>query len=407
VWGVDGTTALANFSGVEVLDNGNLSSVVASDITIRTNVIANNTGLGVAVHRSTNLTNTVLGIIISKNIIRNNTGLPIDLYNGAASDGVTANDALDVDTGANNLQNYPVLTTATGNGTTVATPYSVNSEPNKNFTLEFFQATACNASGHGGADVYLGTVNVVTDASGNASGTASFASALVSGFINATATNIVNGTSEFSICAPLSGPLVNVLLTVTKSGTGSGTVTGIGITCGADCSESLAQNSVVVLSAAATVGSTFIGWSGGGCSGTSTCSVTLTAAQTVNAQFNITPVANVTLSVTQSGTGLGTITGPGINCGADCSEPFALGTVVTLTATANAGNVFIGWSGGGCSGTGTCVLTIAAAPAPATVNAQFAAAPPPIAAVTVPTLNPLLLLALAGLLACGARRRSA
>ncbi len=377
-----------------------------TNLTIRNNTIANGTGVGMSVTRG-NSANVVLGVVISQNVIRNNTGLGIDLSKTFSADGVTANDALDADTGANNLQNFPVLTTATGNGTTVATPYTFNSEPNKNFALEFFQAAACNGSGHGGADVYLGTVNVVTDASGNASGTASFASALVTGFVNATATHAVNGTSEFSTCVTLNVPVVNVLLTVTKSGTGSGTVTGIGITCGADCSESLAQNSVVVLTAAATVGSSFIGWSGGGCSGTSTCSVTMTAAQTVNAQFNITPVANVTLSVTQSGTGLGTITGPGINCGADCSEPFAPGTVVTLTATANAGNVFIGWSGGGCTGNGTCVITIAAAAAPPTVNAQFAAAPPPIAAVTVPTLNPLLLLALAGLLAFGARRRSA
>ena len=312
--GVDGTTAIPNFSGVEVLDNSNLSGVMANDIIIRNNVIANSSGTGVAVHRSTNVTNTVVGISISKNIIRNITGLPIDLYNGTATNGVTVNDALDADTGANNLQNYPVLVTANGNGATVATPYTFNSEPNKSFDLEFFQTGTCNASGHGGAELYLGTTNVTTDASGNASGTASFASTLVTGFISATATNAVNGTSEFSTCVTLNVPVVNVLLTVTKSGIGTGTVTGTGI-----------------------------------------------------------------------------------NCGADCNEPFAPGTVVTLTATVAAGSVFIGWSGGGCSGTGTCVLTISSAAVPPPVNAQFDAAPPPppTAAVQVPTLHSALIALLA------------
>ena len=295
--GADGTTALANFIGIDVSDSINVSGTGTSDITIRNNVIANTTGTGVTVHRSTNVTNTVVGIAISKNIIRNSTGLPIDLYNGVASDGVTANDAKDVDTGANNLQNYPVLATANGNGVTVATPYTFNSEPNQNFVLEFFRAASCNASGHGGAEVYLGTVNVTTDASGNAAGTASFASALTTGFISATATHAVNGTSEFSTCVTLNVPVVNVLLTVNKTGTGAGTVTGTGIACGLDCSESVAPNTVVTLTAAATAGSTFVGWSGGGCSGTAACNVTVSAATTVSAQFDAAAIPSPVVAV--------------------------------------------------------------------------------------------------------------
>ena len=295
--GTDGTTAIANSSGIFVTDNSNVSGAAAFDITIRNNVIANTTGTGVVVHRSTNVTNTVVGIAISKNIIRNSTGLPIDLYNGVASDGVTANDAKDVDTGANNLQNYPVLATANGNGVTAATPYTFNSEPNQNFVLEFFRAASCNASGHGGAEVYLGTVNVTTDASGNAAGTASFASALTTGFISATATHAVNGTSEFSTCVTLNVPVVNVLLTVNKTGTGAGTVTGTGIACGLDCSESVAPNTVVTLTAAATAGSTFVGWSGGGCSGTAACNVTVSAATTVSAQFDAAAIPSPVVAV--------------------------------------------------------------------------------------------------------------
>ncbi len=65
---------------------------------------------------------------------------------------------------------------------------------------------------------------------------------------------------------------------------------------------------------------------------------------------------------------------PGLNCysgtNTGCTANFAEGTQVTLTATAGPGQSFTGWSGGGCSGTGTCVVTVNGA---LTVAAAFAA----------------------------------
>ncbi|HBI15855.1 MAG TPA: hypothetical protein DDY20_10150 [Desulfobulbaceae bacterium] len=66
------------------------------------------------------------------------------------------------------------------------------------------------------------------------------------------------------------------------------------------------------------------------------------------------------LTVKKTGTGSGTVTSEpvGINCGADCTEGYAFNTVVTLTATPAADSFFHGWSGGGCTGTGPCTVTM-------------------------------------------------
>jgi Tol biopolymer transport system component len=91
------------------------------------------------------------------------------------------------------------------------------------------------------------------------------------------------------------------------------------------------------------------------------------------------PVVKRTLTVSIAGTGSGTVTSSpaGIACpGTTCSAQFADGTSVTLTATPGAGSEFVGWSGGGCSSTGTCQLTLSA---DTSVTAQFAHQPPPVA----------------------------
>ena len=68
------------------------------------------------------------------------------------------------------------------------------------------------------------------------------------------------------------------------------------------------------------------------------------------------------LTTVKAGAGLGSVTSEpaGITCGSDCSEGYEEGTVVTLTASSETGSEFRGWSGGVCSGTGTCVVSMSA-----------------------------------------------
>lgn len=80
-----------------------------------------------------------------------------------------------------------------------------------------------------------------------------------------------------------------------------------------------------------------------------------------------TPPASFTLAVTLASVGTVTATGvvtsapAGITCGGDCTQSYVEGTVVTLTATPDAGNNFVGWSGNCVGTTPTCMVTMDAA----------------------------------------------
>lgn len=165
-------------------------------------------------------------------------------------------------------------------------------------------------------------------------------------------------------------------LNVGKTGSGAGTVTSnpSGIDCGSSCSAQFAQGMAVVLTAVADTGSAFAGWSGGGCSGSGTCTMKLTADTTVSAEFVTAPPQEHELSISKNGTGSGTVSSlpVGIDCGSICSANFPAGSKVNLSAVAAPGSVFNGWSGGGCSGSGACQVTLSS---DTTVTATFDQAP--------------------------------
>jgi hypothetical protein len=194
----DGTGRLGNgFDGVSIITS-------ASDNTIggtspgSANTIAFNQGIGVSV------SDFSVGNRILHNSIFSNAGVGIDLNRSSRQvprDGVTANDTGDADTGANNFQNFPLISSAktARKGTSIAG--KLNSIPNKSFTLEFFASPEADPSGNGEGKTFLGEKVVATDdSSGNASFTFQPALKVSRGqFITATATADSDGnTSEFS-----------------------------------------------------------------------------------------------------------------------------------------------------------------------------------------------------------------
>ncbi|HUF54918.1 MAG TPA: right-handed parallel beta-helix repeat-containing protein [Dehalococcoidia bacterium] len=213
-----------NFDGVHILTSDAYSNLIQGSFigTDRSgNSILGNSGVGISLlsapgntiggtasgagntisgnlQQGVRIAGPIAGNLISRNSIHSNAGLGIDL----SADGVTLNDAGDADTGANELQNYPVITSATYSGSNSTIQGTLNSTPNTAFALEFFSNLACDSSLNGEGQTFLGSTSVTTDGGGNAS-----FSAIVdlppSGqlVITSTATDPTNNTSEFSTCA--------------------------------------------------------------------------------------------------------------------------------------------------------------------------------------------------------------
>jgi titin len=165
--------------------------------------------------------------LISANSIFSNGGLGIDLGDYQT----TTNDNCDADIGANMLQNFPVLTqVVSGNGTGVRG--TLNSKPNSVFALQFFANPACDPSGYGEGQIFLGQTMVMTGASCATNFVAALPGSIPAGYVvTATATDSANNTSEFSACVSVVtapglaiSPAANHQLTMTWSNSPSGFV---------------------------------------------------------------------------------------------------------------------------------------------------------------------------------------
>jgi DNA-binding beta-propeller fold protein YncE len=190
---------------------------------------------------------------------------------------------------------------------------------------------------------------------------------------------VTSGNSEGSAVFVYGPTAAAHLLKVAKTGTGGGTVTSspVGIVCASACAAEFNEGQTVTLFAAPDAHSVFSGWSVTGpgaepCPGLGSCTVLMSANREVSASFE--EPTQQTLTVSESGSGTLNSEPAGISCPGTCSEHFNQGRLVTLAATAAAGNHLAAW-GGACAGTlvgEPCKVTMSEAKA---ASAEFAANP--------------------------------
>jgi uncharacterized repeat protein (TIGR02543 family) len=214
------------------------------------------------------------------------------------------------------------------------------------------QNASLNSGGIGGEGLYFG--NIFTDIYGNngwfskgGKGGDRYTNPSSNGENNtgnggegsggATATNSGAGGSGIVLVRYKLETTPNYTLTVSKTGTGEGTVTSSpsGIDCGGTCSYDYEHGTSVTLTASTSTGNVFTGWSGEGCSGTGTCTVSMTQARNVTANFDIDYCTLTSNNLPSAG---GSISGAG---------SYQCGTAVTLTATPNTGYNFSNWTNSG------------------------------------------------------------
>lgn len=175
------------------------------------NIIANN-GFGAGGARASGVfvASDTIGIRILSNSIYNNGGLGIDLRAGGSTEpansrtpndpdnpGTTPIDP-DSDAGGNNLQNYPVIQSASVINSNTRVTGSLNSTPNRQFVIQFFSTPAANSQTAQGQTL-LGSRTLTTDANGNVFFDESLPQDTLGGFVTATATDLTTfDTSEFS-----------------------------------------------------------------------------------------------------------------------------------------------------------------------------------------------------------------
>lgn len=135
---------------------------------------------------------------IRGNAIFANRGPGIDLN----ADGVSTNDFYDLDLGANETQNHPVLTNALVGASTVRVQGYLEGAAGVTLTLDFYASTNWDFDGLAEGQSWLGAASITTDAAGLAVFDTTLVAAVPAGAqITGTATDAGGNTSEFSPAA--------------------------------------------------------------------------------------------------------------------------------------------------------------------------------------------------------------
>ena len=165
---------------------------------------------GISVKGNATLNATILG-----NSIYSNVGLGIDL----GGDGVTANDAGDVDSGPNNRLNTLVLTSASTDGSTLTVTGSYSGQAGTYYRVELFGNTSAEPSGTGEGRTYLGAVTLALP-SGSFTGTYTLGTAVAAGtYVTATVTRTDSAYATFYETSEFSNHLQAVVPNHAPSGT--------------------------------------------------------------------------------------------------------------------------------------------------------------------------------------------
>jgi CSLREA domain-containing protein len=189
----DGDSDLGNDSHGVFLSDGAFDNTIGAPQLPAENIIAFNGGDAVALSEDAGVDN-----YIDPNEMHSNGGLGIDLND----DGVTLNDDGDIDSGPNDLYNYPVVTSAeTSNPPgSIVIEGILDATPNTFVNIFLFSNTECDPSGHGEGRLFLWEESVATDGDGHVGFSVPIAEVVAPGeFITASASN-PQSTSEFSPC---------------------------------------------------------------------------------------------------------------------------------------------------------------------------------------------------------------
>jgi parallel beta-helix repeat protein len=190
---INGEQALANGGHGIFLDSTTFTQIGGTNAG-EGNLIAYNRGDGVIVQPNS-IKNQIVG-----NAIFNNVGLGINLVlEGENPSTVTQNDLEDIDTGANQLQNFPVLNMVNIiDSITIEVIGYLNSSPSQNYAIHFYGNENCDSSDYGEGQDYLGMTNILIGDNGRSDFSISLSVNTDYQCISATATDSEGNTSEFS-----------------------------------------------------------------------------------------------------------------------------------------------------------------------------------------------------------------
>jgi CSLREA domain-containing protein len=174
------TLQTGNFSNF--IDNNNKAGILMSS------TLSQSTAAGF---------NSIRGNLIESNG-RSGSGLGIQL---GATQTQLPNDSADGDSGANKLQNYPIIRgSAPTANLTRSVNAALNTTPNQAVRIDFYRAATCGGSKGANATTFIGSKDVNSGPTGIVNVSATVADAGSTGYLTATATTSTGQTSELAPC---------------------------------------------------------------------------------------------------------------------------------------------------------------------------------------------------------------